>query len=197
MSHGQLYIGADDYQNELEGQFAGDYQIVGDDNDSTLADIFSGEGYYGADGQWYGADPRRRPAPRGPGAPVKQGMRVTDQQLHIVKQQIMPLPIVTFLAGQTLNVEATPQRPIRVERLVVPSWLARYFDIFQINVGQEQQYVNTGAVNATVFSEVAVGVRLRGDTANVGNKVTLNCQNIDTGTRDFRGTVFGTTLTRA
>lgn len=185
---GRMFIGQDDYQNELDGEFAGDYQIVGEDDEATLADIFSGEDYYGA-------DPRRGRRPMPPN--VRQGMRVMDQQLTVVKQQIMPLPVVTFTAGQTQNVEATPQRPIRVERLVVPSWLARYFDIYQINVGQEQQYVNTGAVNATVFSEVAVGVRLRGDTANVGNKVTLNCQNIDTGNRDFRGTVFGTTLTRA
>jgi hypothetical protein len=166
-------------------------QILGDDEEIGADEL---EALLSGDDDEFGADRKRSAIARLAAAQLRQQKRVVHKRADMMLSQIMPLPIVTVASAATEEVAATPQFTIRIERLVIPSWIARYFDVTQFNVGQQPQYVNTGSVNGAVFSEVAIGVRLKGDTANLGNKVSLSVQNISGGSLDFRGTIFGSTL---
>lgn len=182
-----LYIGADQILGD-DDELSGD-QILGADE---LEALLSG------DDDEFGAEKKRKArsaVAKLAAVQLARTKQVVTRQNHVLMSQIMPMPIVPVAIGATEEVSSTPQFTIRIERLVIPSWVARYFDVTQFNVGQVPQYVNTGSVNGAVFSEVAIGVRLKGDTANLGNKVTLSTQNIDTAAaHDFRGTIFGSTL---
>jgi len=109
-------------------------------------------------------------------------------------EQVLPFPATTVLSLASTDIELRPQRLFRVERLTVGSSIARYFVITNISVGQDPQFVATGQVPAEVFSEVGVGVRLKGATANLGNTVVVSVTNIDTtaASQVFRAAIIGT-----
>jgi hypothetical protein len=109
-------------------------------------------------------------------------------------EQPLPIPPTPFLAGQALDIELRPQRLCRIERLVFDSLVAPFFRILDLKVGQATQFIASGAVPASIFSEVAVGMRLKGDTANLGNTVVLSLQNIDTVTRTAGGAIICTVI---
>ncbi len=109
-------------------------------------------------------------------------------------EQPLPIPPTPFLAGQALDIELRPQRLCRVERLVFDSLVAPFFRILDLKVGQTTQFIASGAVPASIFSEVAVGMRLKGDTANLGNTVVLSLQNIDTVPRTAGGAIICTVI---
>lgn len=109
-------------------------------------------------------------------------------------EQPLPIPPTPFLAGQALDIELRPQRLCRVERLVFDSLVAPFFRILDLKVGQTTQFIASGAVPASIFSEVAVGMRLKGDTANLGNTVVLSLQNIDTVARTAGGAIICTVI---
>jgi len=93
----------------------------------------------------------------------------------------------------TALVRATPQISFRGERLVVPSDISLFFSIDDIIVGKNSQLVSDGPIPASTFSEVAVGVRLNLDTANIGNTITMRVRNV--GSADpifFRASIIGT-----
>jgi hypothetical protein len=93
----------------------------------------------------------------------------------------------------TALVRATPQISFRGERLVVPSDISLFFSIDDIIVGKNSQLVSDGPIPASTFSEVAVGVRLNLDTANIGNTITMRVRNV--GSSDpifFRASIIGT-----
>lgn len=108
--------------------------------------------------------------------------------------QPLPIPPTSFTTGQALDIELRPQRLFRVERLVVDSVIAPFFRILDLKVGQNTQFVASGALPSTIFSEVAVGMRLKGDTANLGNTIVISLQNIDANTRVFGGAILGTVI---
>lgn len=109
-------------------------------------------------------------------------------------EQPLPIPPTAFLAGQALDIELRPQRLCRVERLVFDSLVAPFFRILDLKVGQTTQFIASGAVPASIFSEVAVGMRLKGDTANLGNTVVLSLQNIDSVARTAGGAIICTVI---
>jgi hypothetical protein len=94
--------------------------------------------------------------------------------------------------GNTEVVRADPQISFRGERLVIPSDISLFFSIDDIIVGKNSQFVSSGPVPASTFSEVAVGVRLNLDTANVGNLISLRIRNIGPDPLVFRATLIGT-----
>lgn len=99
---------------------------------------------------------------------------------------------VIALGGSAL-VRATPQISFRAERLVIPSDIALFFSIDDIIIGKNSQLVSDGPIPASTFSEVAVGVRLNLDTANIGNTITMRVRNV--GSADalfFRASMIGT-----
>lgn len=96
-------------------------------------------------------------------------------------------------AGASGSATQQPQVTFRPERLVVPSFIAPFFTIDNIIVGKDSQTaVGANAVPATMYSEVAVGVRLNLKTANLGHLVTLAFTNVDTDPHRFRAAIIGT-----
>ena len=97
-----------------------------------------------------------------------------------------------ILPGASEVVRADPQISFRGERFVVPSDISLFFSIDDIIVGKNSQFVSSGPIPASTFSEVAVGVRLNLDTANVGNLISIRVRNIGPDPLVFRATLIGT-----
>lgn len=168
--------------------YEGDY-VMGDDEFSLgddglgLGGILEGpapilQGYYGG---YYGGpvQPPPRPA-RGP-------------QI-VARQQVLPLDETTVVASGTANVEANPQRGFAPLKFFVPSTVGVNFKITDIKVGQETQFVSTGVVYAELFSEVSVGMNLKGTPARLGNQVVVSVVNRDAANSQvFTGTFTGNT----
>ena len=98
----------------------------------------------------------------------------------------------TSVAGNSsANINVQPQVIFRPERLVVPSNLAIDFLITDIKVGKNSQLVSTGALPAVMFTEVAFGVRLKMDTAQISMFVTVSVTNQNPAARNFQGGIVG------
>lgn len=127
----------------------------------------------------------------GGGAVVVQDMPQYAQEL------VLPIPATVILASATVDIILFPQADIRIERPIIPSTIAPNFVIEDITVARQTQFVGAGGVPATEFSEVAVGTRLRGDTANVGQQVIVTVTNLDAANpHTLRGSIHGTALVR-
>lgn len=96
-----------------------------------------------------------------------------------------------ILAGAAARVSTQPQVPFRVDRVVVPSDIAGSFVISDIKVGKNSQLAAEGNISCRTFQENAVGVSLKGDTAQVSQFVTLAVQNISGGALTFRASIIG------
>jgi hypothetical protein len=100
--------------------------------------------------------------------------------------QVLPFPRgeagATTVAANTLaTVSARPQRDaFQVQRFAWASTTSPYFIINQLTVGVDNMMAQAGVVPAEIFSQVGVGVALRGFIAKPGIDVTLQCTNIDT-----------------
>jgi hypothetical protein len=67
--------------------------------------------------------PARMPQ-RMPGNP-SAGVRVMSDSPDIMRRQISPIPLTTIAIGATVDIEFRPQRPLRIERLILDG--ADYF----------------------------------------------------------------------
>jgi hypothetical protein len=99
--------------------------------------------------------------------------------------------VSTVAAAGTVNVVAQPQVVFRPERLVVSGAIAASFLINDFKVGKNSQLAASGAVPADAFGPNAFGVRLKCDTAQVSNLITLNVTNISGGALRFTAACFG------
>lgn len=98
------------------------------------------------------------------------------------------------LAGNPGNVTRRPQTPIKLARLVIPSLIAPAFLITDIKIGKDSQLAGSDPIPGEVFAPNAVGVDLSGDTANVGNDVTVAFVNISGASQQFRAALIGPAL---
>lgn len=97
-------------------------------------------------------------------------------------------------ANAIATIVQQPQLPFRSERLIVPSNIGTAFDILDFRIGKNSQFVSAGAISAVSFSEVGVGVRLMGDTAQVSQQIVIQVQNKTAGPVSFQATVIGKAL---
>jgi len=192
------FIGSD-YLDE----FSGDSIYMGDD----LADVFAGEEMILAGDEIIGVDElgrvvRKAKRPLNPAQKLRAlalakaagGAATRPKERNNVFEQPLPIPRTSVGAGLSADIELRPQRLFRSERLVVPSTIAAFFDITDVKIGQQTQFVASGALPATIFSEVGVGVRLKGDTANLGNTIVVSVTNNDVATQVFGGAIIGTVI---
>lgn len=94
-------------------------------------------------------------------------------------------------AGAAGRVQNQPQIPFRCDRVVVPSDIAGQFVLSDIKVGKNSQFAAEGNVPARVFQENAVSVKLKGDTAQTSQFVSLSFTNIGGAPAIFRAAVIG------
>lgn len=110
------------------------------------------------------------------------------------KSREYPLGFVSaaaLAAGASARITTRPQVPFRLDRLVVPSDLAGLFTIDDVKVGKNSQFAAEGSVPARIFQENAVGVCLKGDTAQISMDVTIVVTNISGAAAFFRAAIIG------
>jgi len=133
-----------------------------------------------------------QPAP----APVPLGGgQVLQQTQWTVARETLPIPRTLVPAGTQQTIIMTPQRPQRIERLVVGSSIGAYFQILDLECAKESQFTGSGGVPGEMFSEVAVDVSLKGATATPGVQITIQVENLDGNDHYFTGGIIGTALT--
>jgi len=128
---------------------------------------------------------------------MKRGALMVREQ-GFTKAREYPLGFdsgATIAAGASANLTTQPQVVFRTERLIVPSDIGGSFVVDDLVVGKNSQFAATNvAVPARVFDERAVGVRLKGDTAQVSQNVGLSVTNISGAAIRFRACVIGSVV---
>ncbi len=114
-----------------------------------------------------------------PGAVNRYGSTVVrdDPAAKVLRRQVMGFGSQSVAAGGTATFSASPQRTMRMEKLViVPS--AAGLLVTGINVGADPQFVNVGlGAPVELFSATTLDNLLRSVTANLGHVVTIQLQN--------------------
>jgi hypothetical protein len=101
----------------------------------------------------------------------------------------------THVDGHCLAyITASPSVTFHPERLIVPKDIAVDFLVNEIRVGKNSQLMSVGALPAVMFTEKAVGVRLRMDAVPPSMLVTIGVTNQSPDARCFRGTLVGSTV---
>lgn len=124
-------------------------------------------------------------APAKPKAKAKAKVQRAGRLQPTHQIQVLPFPrgeagATTVAAGALATVSARPQRDaFQVQRFAWASTTSPYFIINQLTVGVDNMMAQAGVVPAEIFSQVGVGVALRGFIAKPGIDVTLQCTNID------------------
>lgn len=164
----------------MASEYVGGYDIVGADEvgdyDIGALDIV-------------GAAAKRRM----PG--LSRGERVMRDEGDIARRQVSPIPLTNIPANSTVLVSFRPQRPLRIERLILDGSSTNGVFLTDLLIGAEPQFVNAGAVPVSAFAPTAFGTSLRGNTAQPGIEVVLSLQNTTGAQVTIGGAVIGTSLT--
>lgn len=110
-----------------------------------------------------------------------------------LSREILGIPRTTVAAGATVRVEVNPQKFQKCDRLIVPSTIAPFFQVDDLDIGKDSQFTSSDGAPAEAFSEVAVGVSLKGRTAGKGTTITLTVTNVSAAPQDFRACIIGLT----
>jgi hypothetical protein len=189
------YVGGGEF---IGGEYVGDE--VGGEDVSGLYDIV-GQSYdivgaprRGQQRQPAQRQPAQRQPARMPGNP-SAGVRVMTDSPDIMRRQISPIPLTNIAANSTVDVEFRPQRPLRIERLILDGTVVAGVFLTDLLIGAEPQFVNSGAVPVSAFQPTAFGTDLRGNTAQPGITVTIRLQNTTGAQVTIGGAVIGSSLT--
>lgn len=178
-----MYLGDDD------DDMIGDDQILGVDLGDDLDEILGDDVILGARRRG-GSTLARLQAAKAAGGVLLRRKMATEQQ-----EQFCPFPATAVAASTTATILAFPQRKFRTERLAIASSIAAFFTIGDLRIGRESMAVSVGATPAQIFSEVGVGVRLRGYTANLGNTIGIDVTNLDAvNAHTFLAAIVGTAV---
>jgi hypothetical protein len=195
-TYGALMDG-DDSGDDLLG-YEGITEILGDDSGDDAGAQYVGDEFSGDDSgdDMVGAAKRRRAKSQA----VKQalmrkrigaGALLRSLAPRSSREYVIGLGSTTIPGGAAANIGVQPQVLFRPERIVIPSTIAADFLITDIKVGKNSQLVAPGAIPATVFAENAFGVRLKMDTSQIAQFVTISVQNQNAASRNFQGAIIG------
>jgi hypothetical protein len=168
-------ISGDDNLGDDSGDDSGAHQFIGDDN--------------------LGASKRQARSNS-----VKQAMQRKRIAAGALLRNLPPRSAREFVIGlgstalpglSSANIAVQPQVIFRPERIVIPSNLAADFLITDVKVGKNSQLVSPGAIPAVVFVENAFGVRLKMDTAQIAQFITISVTNQNGSSRNFQGAIIG------
>jgi hypothetical protein len=176
-----------------ESGFEGLTEIVGDDSGDDSGAQFVGD----MDGDdTLGAASKRRARSN----QAKNDMLKKRIQAGALLRTLPPRSAREFVIGlgstalpglSSANISVQPQVIFRPERIVIPSNLAADFLITDVKVGKNSQLVSPGAIPAVVFVENAFGVRLKMDTAQIAQFITISVTNQNGSSRNFQGAIIG------
>lgn len=137
---------------------------------------------------------------------AKMGLaRKIDPQALAVRQQILRrygiqgagCTPVTFLAGGPLTqqVELRVSRPFKPEEIIIPSSIAPFFVLDNIQVNGVNQLASSAPVPAEALSEAALRPKMKLDTVNPSFPLTMDVTMTDTtADRVFRALFVGPAL---
>jgi hypothetical protein len=172
--------------------FEGLTEIIGDDESGDD----SGAQFVGdIDGDMMGAAKRKARSNA-----AKQAMMRRRVAAGALLRTLPPRSAREFVIGlgstaipglSSANINVQPQVIFRPERIVIPSNIAADFLITDIKVGKNSQLVSPGAIPAVVFVENAFGVRLKMDTAQIAQFITVSVTNQNGAARNFQGAIIG------
>jgi len=97
----------------------------------------------------------------------------------------------TVAAGATVDIIQRPQLVFRPERVVIPAAIGANFNVADIRIGKNSQFLSAGAIPGAVFAEGAFGVRLKMDTAQIAMDIDLRVTNISAGALNFFAAMIG------
>lgn len=155
-------------------------------------DLLYGDEIVGYDDDMVGAAPAARNARLAalPGYPQGQKLRVRPPTS--AREYVMGIDSVnTVAAAASLSIASRPQVVFRPDRIIVPSTIAGSFLINDLKVGKNSQFVNSTAVPAEAFTQGAVGVRLKMDTAQISQDLVVSVTNISAGALRFNAAIIG------
>ena len=112
------------------------------------------------------------------------------------KARLYPIGFVQLAvaASGTVTVTSRPQILFRPQRFVVPASLAANFVITDLRVGKDSQFAQATELPAEIFSQLAVGVMMTLDTAQISNDLAVTTRNTDAANpHDFRAVMLGAT----
>lgn len=140
----------------------------------------------------------RKPAPK----TIAKQLPLQGSRVDVVPQvnrrhrlMVAGMGFTTVLLGAVATITIMPQRLFKPKLLSIPGSVALYFAITGVFVGQDSQLAAAGAIPCECFTETAVNAPIDWDTANIGNSITLNIQNIEpaggAASRVFSGMIIG------
>jgi len=187
-----------------ESGFEGLTEIIGDDSGADFigeleGDLVDGDEFVAGD-DMIGASKRQGQQRQQRQAMAKQAMlrkRVAAGALlrtlppRSAREFVIGLGSTALLGLSSANISVQPQVIFRPERIVIPSNLAADFLITDVKVGKNSQLVSPGAIPAVVFVENAFGVRLKMDTAQIAQFITISVTNQNGASRNFQGAIIG------
>lgn len=190
-----------DVEGLLDGDetgFEGLTEILGDDSGDDSGAQFVGDQFVqgdGTDGDMMGAAKKRR-------SPSAQNQAIQRRRVAAgaLLRTLPPRSSREFVIGlgstalpplSSANISVQPQVIFRPERIVIPSNIAADFLITDVKVGKNSQLVSPGAIPAVVFVENAFGVRLKMDTAQIAQFITISVTNQNGASRNFQGAIIG------
>jgi hypothetical protein len=196
MAHYGSY-GDDSGLEDLLG-YDGITEIMGDDESG---DDESGAGFVGDEQFVEGDDLMGAAKRRSPKSNMtKQALMRKRVNAGALLRTLAPRSAREFVIGLgstaipgngSANIGVQPQVIFRPERIVIPSNIAPDFLITDIKVGKNSQLVSPGAIPSVVFVENAFGVRLKMDTAQIAQFITISVTNQNGQSRNFQGAIIG------
>lgn len=163
----------------------GDEYHVGDEVEALLAGAYDPYERFSA-GAVTKMPPRSMPA-RPPGGTVVRETAPTKSRLLMIPFD----STTTIAAAASTTLNAQPQVLFRPERLVIDDSIASSFVMNDFKVGKNSQFATSGSAPCSAFKPGSFGVRLKCDTAQVSNIVSLNITNISAGALRFLALLFG------
>lgn len=117
-------------------------------------------------------------------------------QRGVTKAREFPLgfPTTALAAAATANIQTQPQVPFRGRRLAIPSDIAGSILVNDLKIGNASMFPNSNPVPGRMFSELAVGIDLNLDTAQISQVVSLNVTNTSGGSVTFNAAIIGTVV---
>jgi hypothetical protein len=97
----------------------------------------------------------------------------------------------TVAAGATVDIIQRPQLTFRPERIVIPAAIGANFNVADVRIGKNSQFLSAGAIPGATFAEGAFGVRLKMDTAQIAMDIDLRVTNISAGALNFFAAMIG------
>ena len=97
----------------------------------------------------------------------------------------------TVAAGATVDIIQRPQLTFRPERIFIPAAIGANFNVADLRIGKNSQFLSAGAVPGAVFSETSFGVRLKMDTCQIAQDIDLRVTNISAGALNFFAAMIG------